>query len=333
MGRSKTIEEKMKDDEKFREFMDSLQDSSKKEEDRISTEMDAAVKKHYEGNGWDYARLFGNKQSDYQNYDDWSLSRVIKIIDSIGAALDAGDYPSAAVPGSEKAEKSTIKDAKEFLGAFAGDYSLIISRVKALISGVLSQFAVASKVTRKTDMRDMPLSGGLHLFFGSSGSVYTQNTFFTNQYIGSFQIVFATYMSVKEAEMIALQQILLTTEQELVMLNDLILAIREQQSESLNKIMKEDPKDFLSTKAAYDVMLDSVKLDRAKLMEEFEKYNQVTKTIDKLLSRIDLSEFTHERAAEDALKLDQLFNKWEVGVARRYIREKLANKKPEPALH
>lgn len=94
MGKSKSIEEKMAEDQKFRDFMKKLEDESKLEEDRISGEIGKQVKTHYEGNNWDHARLFGNKQSDYQNYDDWSLDRVNKIIDSIGNALSGGDFPS-----------------------------------------------------------------------------------------------------------------------------------------------------------------------------------------------------------------------------------------------
>lgn len=327
MGQTKSIEDKLKEDGKFREFMATVEKESQAEEDLIVGKIDDMIKRHYVANGWDHARLFGNKQSDYQNYDDWSLARVIKIVDSIGNALEAGNYPSTAVPGSDKAEKSTTENAKDFVGAFAGDYSLIISRVKALISGVLSQFAVASEVTSKRDLRDMALSGGLHLFFGSSGKVYTNQTFFTNQFIGSFQIVFETYMSVDEAEAFALQQLLKTTEQELAMLNDLIIEIRVLQVDSLKKIIREKPQDYKSTKAVYDIALEETKLDRAKLIEEYNKYNQVIAAVDELWGKIDLTEFNVSNSSETSLTLDLLFNEWEAGIARRYISEKMQSAK------
>jgi|GEM_PF-2855726 len=322
MGRSKSIEEKMEEDRKFRAYMDELQSEAKKEEDRILVDINDTVKKQYEGNGWDHARLFGNKQSDYQNYDDWSLSRVVKIIDSIGNALAGGNFPSASVPGSEDAEKSTIDNAKDFLGAFGGDYSLVIKRVQALVSGVLSQFAVASEATRKTSLNDMPLSGGLHLFFGSSGSVFTQNTFFTNQFIGSFQIVFEVYMSVDEAKAIGLQQMLATTSLELDILNKMILEIRTAQALSLSKILKEKPEDYKSTYDAYKIALDTVKLDRAELLAEYDKYNQVIEAVDQLFLQLDLSEFGVKSFNENALPLNIVFNTWEEGIAKRYIHEK-----------
>lgn len=192
-----------------------------------------------------------------------------------------------------------------------------------MISAVLSQFSVASDVSRKAELKDMPLSGGMHLFFGSSGAVSTNNTFFTNQFIGSFQIVFEVYMSVAEAKAIGLQQMLVTTEIELKILDDLIIAIRQQMADSLKKIMKDKIQDFVSTKAAYDVALDSVKLDRAKLMEEYDKYNQVTKAIDALSL-----DFANRADVSDGLKmaissLDNLFlNEWELDVAKRYLIEK-----------
>ncbi|MCG8310810.1 MAG: hypothetical protein MI975_25705, partial [Cytophagales bacterium] len=99
MGQSKSIEEKLKDDEEFRKFMKSVEQESIAEENRILTEIEERVKKHYEGNDWKYSRFFGDKRSDYQNYDDWSLARVNNIIESIGNAIDNGDYPSKEVPG------------------------------------------------------------------------------------------------------------------------------------------------------------------------------------------------------------------------------------------
>lgn len=324
MGKSKSIEEKMAEDQKFRDFMKKLEDESKIEEDRISGEIGKLVTKHYDGNKWDFARLFGNKQSDYQNYDDWSLDRVNKIIDSIGNALSGGDFPSKKVPGSEDAKKSTIEEAKDFIGVFAGDYSLVIARVKAMISAVLSQFSVASDVSRKAELKDMPLSGGMHLFFGSSGAVYTNNTFFTNQFIGSFQIVFEVYMSVAEAKAIGLQQMLVTTEIELKILDDLIIAIRQQMSESLKKIMKDKIQDFVSTKAAYDVALESVKLDRAKLMEEYDKYNQVVKAVDAMALDMAYRADGSGNLKDSVHSLEfMFFSEWEQNVAQRYLQEKM----------
>lgn len=323
MGKSKSIEDKMREQEKFKEFMNSLEADAKKEEDRILSEIDVLVKKQYDANGWDHARFFGDKRSDYQNYSDWSLDRINKIIDSIGNALKGGNFPSAALPGSEQAEKSTIQNAKDFLGAFGGDYDLIIARVQALISGVLSQFSVASDVVRKASLQDMPLSGGLHLFFGSSGSVYTNNTFFTNQFIGSFQIVFEVYMSVDEARAIGLQQILVTTSKELEILNQMLLDIRIEQAASLKKILKEKPEDYVSTKLAYDLAVASVKEDRARLLEEYNNYNQVVETVDRLYDRLDLEEFGIQSLEGDKLALSDLFNKKEEGIAKRYITEKI----------
>jgi hypothetical protein len=319
MGKSDSIEKKMAADQKFREFMDGLQNESQTREDQIQVKIDELVKKHYEGNGWDYARFFGNKQSDYQNYDDWSLDRVNAVIDAIGNALQGGDFPSSKLPGSDEADKSTIDEAKEFLGSFTADYTLIIARVRALISGVLSQFSVASEATQKSSLNDMFLSGGMHLFFGSSGSVYTNNTFFSNQFIGSFQIVFEVYMSVDEARAIGLQQILATTAQELTILNQMIIDIRKAQADSLTKILKSKPEDYVSTKLAYDLALASVKEDRAALLEEYNSYKQVTDAVDALFDQLDLSSFG---AAGGGLALRDLFNERELSIAKRYINER-----------
>ncbi|MCF8716319.1 hypothetical protein JM658_15925 [Joostella atrarenae] len=322
MGKSKTIEQKMKDDQKFREYMNQLDQDSKKEEEKIFKTIKENITSHYEGNGWDHARFFGNRNSDYQNYDDWSLARINNMVDMIGNALSDGNFPSKEVPGSEGAEESTVEDAKDFLGAFQGDYSLIIKRVKAIISGVLTQFATASKTSRKTTFKDMPLSGGLHLFFGSTGEVFTNNTFFTNQYIGSFQIVFEVMMSVDEAQAIGVQQILATTEQELSILKSLILDARKASAESLKKILKEDPEKYVATKATYDLILADLKKDRAEVMLEYDKYNQVTNTIDHLYTETATNELVSSAPKHD---LKNIFSEWEFGIAKRYINEKYNN--------
>lgn len=324
MGKSDTIKDKEKQDQEFRQYMEKLDAESKAEETKLLREIRDLVKEHYDANKWDHARLFGERRSDYQNYSDWGLERVNAIIESIGNALKTGDYPSAKVPGSESAEPSTIEKAKEFLGIFAGDYSLIIARVQALISGAISQFSVKSDATRKSELRDMPLSGGLHLFFASSGKVYKEQRFFSNQFIGSFQIVFETHMSVDEARYLGLKQILATTEQELMMLNDLIISIRKSQAESLKEIMKKDIKDYASTKAAYDEALDATKADRDKVVEQYNKYKSVTDTVDALHDTLDLTTFGKPAASHQALQLEHLFNPWEAEIAHRYLREKHA---------
>lgn len=324
MGKTDTIKDKEERDREFREFMKKLDEESKREEESLLGDITTSVKKHYEGNKWDHARLFGDRRSDYQNYSDWGLDRVNAIINSIGDALKAGDYPSKKVPGSDEADPSTIEKAKEFLGMFAGDYSLIIARVQALISGTIAQFSVKSDVTRKSELRDLPLSGGLHLFFASSGKVYKASEFFTNQMIGSFQIVFETYMSTDEARMIGLQQILATTDRELAILNDLIISLRTAQAASLKEIMKKDMKDYQSTKAAYDLALDDTKADRDKVFEQYTKYKDVTDTVDRLYEQLDLTEVGGPSPGADAIRLEHLFNGWETEIARRYARERLA---------
>jgi hypothetical protein len=323
MGQSRTIEDKAKEDAKFREFMATLDKESKAEEQKIYGEIVERVARHYKGNNWDHARLFGDMRSDYQNYDDWSLTRVANIITAIGDALSASDYPSPAVPGSDKAAPDTIEKAKDFAGVFAGDYSLIIARVKALVSSALSQFSVASEVTHKAVLQDLPLSGGLHLFFGSSGKVYKRSDFFTSQFIGSFQIVFETYMSVAEARAIGIQQILAATERELAGLNEEIIMLREAQAASLKAILKTKPEDYVSTRATYSLALEVVKEDRAQVLQQYDKYNSVVAAVDQHFARLDFSEFGRPNLHDNPISLAHLFTEWEAGIARRYIREKL----------
>ncbi|MDO7885713.1 hypothetical protein [Hymenobacter cheonanensis] len=323
MGKSKGIEEKEKANQEFRAFMDTLQAEAKVREDGIQQEVDALVAKHYNANKWDHARLFGNRQSDYQNYDDWSLDRIVKITESIGNALKGGNFPSAAVPGSKEAEKSTVDEAKEFIASFAGDYDLVIARVQAMVSAVLSQFSVASSVSQKAVLKDMPLSGGLHLFFGSMGSVYQNQKFFSNQYIGSFQIVFETYMSVKEAQTIGLQQILATTEYELNVLNSLIISIRDAQKKSLTEILKNNPQDYTSTYATYKLALDITKADRDVVEQKYNEYNSAVEAVDTVYAQLALPGASGA-APTGTLALETLFSGKQLEVAQRYVREKQA---------
>lgn len=324
MGKTQTIADKEKADKAFQAFMKQLETEAQVEEDRVHQRIQSVITTHYNANGWSHGRLFGDRRSDYQNYADWGLERVAAIIEKIGDALADKEYPSKDVPGSESADKSAIDTAKEFAGAFTGDYSLIIKRVMGLISGILTQFASSSVASRNEVLRDMPLSGGLHLFFGCVGKVYEEKSFFSSQFIGSFQIIFEAHVSAEEARSVALQQILKTTEIELVTLNDLILQVRGAQGKELGKLVS-DPKLWLSTKASFDEMLNSLKASRADLVAEYDKYKSVTDAVDQHLGMLDLTAHGRMATRGEVVSLDHMFpDDWERQIAQRYISEKFA---------
>jgi hypothetical protein len=325
VGKTTSIADKEKANKAFQDFMHQLETDAQAEETRIHQKIQDLIGVHYKENGWKHARLFGDRRSDYQNYDDWGLARVTAIIQSIGDALSDTAYPSKEVPGSESADKSAVDTAKEFAGAFTGDYSLIIKRVIGLISGVLSQFASKTSATRQEALRDTPLSGGLHLFFGCSGKVYEESNFFAHQFIASFQIVFEAHVSADEARAVALQQILKTTELELQILNDLIVEIRLDQAKELGKLTK-DRALWLDTKAAFDEMLSSLKESRQELVAEYDKYKSVTDAVDKHVGMLDLTAHGRPAPAGEAVPLEHLFpDEWENRLAQRYIAELLAS--------
>jgi hypothetical protein len=325
MGKTQTIEDLEKRNAQFRAFMKQVETEADAKEQALHKKIQELVKTHYAGNGWSHARLFGDTRSDYKNYEDWGLDRVVAIIASIGDSLAAKNYPSDKVPESNKASKDAIDTAKDFAGAFMGDYDLIISRVVALLSSVLAQFASKVEASRSAVLRDIPLSGGLHLFFGCDATVYNQQSFLANQYIGSFQVVFEGHVSAQEAQYIAIQEILKTTHIELGYLNTEIIEIRQIQADELKKIRKNNPGNYVSTRATYTAMIDAVKADRANVVAEYDKYKSVTDTIDVLLDKMTLSELADPTNVEEQLSLDELFrDDWEVQLARRYISERLA---------
>lgn len=325
MGKTQTIADKEQANQAFQAFMKQLEQEAQVEEERVHQRIQNVITTHYNANGWSHGRLFGDSRSDYQNYADWGLERVAAIIQTIGEALADKDYPSKAVPGSESADKSALDTAKEFAGAFTGDYTLIIKRVMGLISGVLTQFSSKSVASRNEVLRDLPLSGGLHLFFGCVGKVYEEKSFFASQFIGSFQIVFEAHVSAEEARAVALQQILKTTEIELVTLNDLVLEVRAAQAQELKKLVS-DPKLWLSTKTSYDEMLTSLKASRAELVAEYDKYKSVTDAVDEHLGMLDLTAYGRTATRGDVVPLDHMFpDEWEHQVAQRYIAGKFVN--------
>lgn len=324
MGKSQSIEEKEKQDEAFRAYMKKVDEESRAEEAQLRARIEERVRTHYEGNGWEHYRLFGDSRGDYQNYDSWSLDRITAIIAAIGKALAAADYPSKAVPGSNQADPKAIETAKAFAGAFAGDLSLIIARVTSLMTAFMSQFSVATETSQKQVLQDLPMAGGLHLFFANSGKVFKKTEFFSNQFIGAFQVVFEAHVSAAEAKAIGLQQILRTTEYEMERLNALILEIRDLQIESLRKILKEDPKLYLPTKKTYDDILEDTKRSREELVKEYDKYVKVTRMVDSFLPDLDLSELGRPSLTHTPVRLDDVFSPWEAQVARRYLAERLA---------
>jgi ribosomal protein S21 len=325
MGRTKTIEDKEQADKAFREFMKQVEKEAVAEETRVYDRIKELVVRHYKENGWSHARLFGDQRSDYQNYDDWSLERVAAITQRIGDALSDKAYPAKDVPGSETADKSAIDTAKEFAGAFSGDYTLIIKRVIGMMSAILTQFASSSVASRNEVLRDTPLAGGLHLFFGCTGKVYDERSFFSHQFIGSFQIVFEAHISAEEARTVALQQILKTTELELQTLNEMITEIRLAQAKELRTLVS-NPELWKSTKASYDEMLISLKASRQELVVEYDKYKSVTDAVDAHMDVLDLTAYGRPAPKDGGVPLDHLFiDGWELQLAQRYVAETLAS--------
>lgn len=326
MGKTQTIADKEKQDAEFKAFMEKLAADSKKKEEEMLGQIQAVVSDFYTKNGWKQARFFGDQRSDYQNYNDWSLQNVVNIINSIGSAISAAKFPSKEVPGSESAKPETNAEVKDHLPAFVEDINLTINRVVALLNGFLTQFASHSSVSQKSAFQDLPMSGGLHLFVAQCGSVYREKKFFENQYIGSFQIVFEAYMSVEEARAISIQQILKTTQKEIEIINELIIDIRQAQSETLKGLIRE-PAMYKQTKIDFDDMIDMQKVSRDGLVREYDKYKSVSDTVDDLLPMIDLAPMGVTFAAPTAsnkVPLDDIFpDAWEARLATRMIREKL----------
>lgn len=326
MGKTQTIADKEKQDAEFKAFMEKLAADSKKKETEMLAEIQALVTDYYTKNGWKSARFFGDRRSDYQNYNDWSLQNVTNIITSIGNAISAAKFPSKEVPGSEKASSETNTEVKDNLPAFVEDINLTINRVVALLNGFLTQFASHSSVSQKAAFQDLPMSGGLHLFVSQCGSVYREKRFFENQFIGSFQVVFEAYMSVEEARAVSIQQILKTTQKEIEIVNALILDIRQAQSETLKGLIR-DPAMYKQTKADFDEMIAMQKVSRQELVDEYEKYKTVSDTVDDLLPVIDLAPLGITFAAPTAttkVALEEIFtDAWEARLATRMIREKL----------
>lgn len=324
MGKSDGIKEKQKLDTEFRVFMEGLEQEAKKKELQILGDIDVTIQRHYKANNWDHARLFGDRNSDYQNYSDWSLDRIKNIINSIGNALQSGNFPSESVPGSDEAKEETVEEAKEFLPGFDSDYSLIIARVQSMISGVLTQFASSSSASQKTVLKDMPLSGGMHIFFGSTGSVYTNNSFFTNQFIGSFQLVYEVYMSVDEAKAVALKQILEATDIEIKMLNAMIISIREAQNTTLSQLLKDKKfEEYKETSDTFNEMRMNVAAERTKLVDEYNNYKGVADKVEQLLPHLNLTAFGKSGAKGGHL-LEDFFSGKSLAIAKRYVREELA---------
>lgn len=326
MGRSKSIADKEREDAEFKAFMAKLEADSKAKENEMLQQISARVADFYQSNKWKYSKFFGERRSDYQNYSEWSLESVNKVIATIGNAISAAQFPSPAVPGSEDAGPKTTEEVKENLPSFVADINLTIKRVVAILNGFLTQFASTSSIIQKSAFQDLPLSGGLHLFLSQCGSVYREKRFFSNQYIGSFQIVFEAFMSVEEARAYSILKILKTTQAEIDMISNLIVEIRQEQLDTLKTLTK-DPKMFKETKLDFDEMLNDLKNSRDEVVKEYDKYKTVADMVDDLLPMIDLAPLgiaTTSKQAVDKVKLNELFDDWEADLAARIIREKFA---------
>ncbi|KOC87625.1 hypothetical protein [Winslowiella iniecta] len=315
MGKSKSIEQLQKDSERFDKFMQDLSEKSSRIEDKLSEDVSSLVSDYYKKNKWDGKYFFGNKNTDYQLYSEWSLESVNKIINSIAESINTQQFPSPKVPGSEDIPQSTTDEVVQYLSGFQQDYNLTLQRVINIITGFITQFASSTSVTQKTVHQDFNVSGGLHLFIAQSGSVQTEKSFFINSYIGSFQIVFEGHMSVGEAEFTSLNEILKTTQAEIESSDKRIINIDKQMDNSLDDILSTTPVNFelwQTTFDSFNKMKDSVKTQRDKVYDEYKKYKNVIDIVDKHFGKISSGE----------IDIKKLFTPWQIKLANRYIKEK-----------
>lgn len=333
MGKSRTIEQKMKDDARFREYVDQLSKNFKREEYHTEIEIAAFANKRYEDRGWKYSRLFGDKIEDYQCYSDWSFDKIDHIINIIGKALKDGNFPSEKVPGSESTNQSVIEETKIFLPHFSDD--LIVPLIKTILSGMFVRFSVVDSITKKTAFSDVPLSGGMHLFCRASGQVVSNPEFFPDQFMMSFKIVFEAFMSVEDAQKTSLTELLRLTEKEIDKANGIRVSMRREQADSLMDILRNRGINYYkSTKAAYDEMLTTYRKNIDQLMTVFYRYTHVIDMVDAMYDRSSASgtglkstvnkAFDVNNADQKNLLLKSLFNEWEEQIAKRYISEKEA---------
>ncbi len=221
MGKSKSIEQQIKEDKRNQEFLDELQKKLQEDSAAAVAEIDARVQEFYEDRPekWDHSPFILGEQTDYQLSSSWSLANLSEIVNKVAdAVMGTVIGKDTKLPEGIEADPDA-NDVAE-VGGFTKDMRLMVAtNCFNLLSGILNSFGATNSVMIKQASQNVPIGQGLRIFAHVAMRNTKNKSFFHEQVVNSYMFVFQVVYSLDEFKQQAEQTLVAQYERTLNALN------------------------------------------------------------------------------------------------------------------
>ena len=202
MGRSKSIEDMARENDKFKDFVATMRKDLDAEVDKHRELIRTSVKEHYAPYGNDDVSMLMGSFSHQSCVSEWNLDAINGMIDTCRNALLGGEKPK----GTSSDEDSM--GATQAIKKIAGVNELIAGAAFDAVQGLLRGVSSRTSIETKSQFATRPLAPGLTLFISVVENGYDKKHFFGTESIVQTIFVFDARYSLaegkKQAEMTGL---------------------------------------------------------------------------------------------------------------------------------
>lgn len=194
MGHSPSIKELANKESEFREYLKKIRIELESDTKNASSALETEIKKYYEEGNWDdFKPLIQGENIDVQVESSWSLDNFQKILNAISGAL----FGSGSVPEGVKIEKTP--DLTEAMKNMKNLELLAVSKAFEAIQGILQAFSVAGEMEFKVEKKVTQIAPGLTLFLYIGSNSYQSKSFFKNEQIFQYALIYRVLFSNKQS--------------------------------------------------------------------------------------------------------------------------------------
>jgi hypothetical protein len=208
MGKSKSVEDLIDDNEKNRVRLSELDAELETQEQAAIDKMEGQATEFYADNNWEFKNYLGGSQRDYQLSETWNLKNLADVIDGIGGAA-IGGLGGVLTPPPEGTVLSSDSSELNEIGGITYDTRLMIaSNCLRILTSTLQSFGNTTAIGLKDADDTTPLGQGLRIFTSVTSITSQEDGFFDSKVLNSYRFSYRVYFSLDEFKQQALQSLL-----------------------------------------------------------------------------------------------------------------------------
>jgi hypothetical protein len=229
MGKSQSITDLAKKNEKFQEYIEKLKTQLDENSDKEKKKMDAEIEKYYKDNKFNKIEHIAGVNSDFMQKSEWSLENVKKIIETITQSMFGNATPPAGVKVNEDVSISAaIKKLTDF-------DTYILTKSFQVITGIVSSLGDSNTIKYKYQFKHESLGNGFHLFATVVCDSYEGYSFLKTEEIHEYLYIYRVCFSEDEASKEGKMMTIKTYQDEIATFNDLIeFNLQELKKKNIN---------------------------------------------------------------------------------------------------